>query len=201
MVFSSIDDILADVKEGKQVIIVDDPDRENEGDVFIAAQRITPEGVGFMRRYATGLICVPMMQDRLENLNLFLQNPASHGDPSICRFTDSVDLRGNEGVADYQRAATISALVDLRYYEFNFRVPGHVHPLRADYGGLTSREGHTEAAVELARFAGLYPAGVICEIVNQEDGNMARRPELEEFAKKHNIRITSVADIKRAIYG
>ncbi len=191
-----LDGVVADVKEGRPVIIVDSADREHEGDVFIAAEKITPDGLAFMRRYATGLICVPIYPGRLEELGLPLMVPDSYRDELRCRFTISVDWRHitDNGMSDYDRIETIRALIDPRSVPGDFYRPGHVFPLRAEERGLRERLGHTEASVALARAAGLYPAGVICEVIS-DDGEMARGTYLEKFAEKHNIRLCSVADL------
>lgn len=194
--FSDLKEIICDVKEGKPVIIVDNPDRENEGDLFFAAEKISEEGITSMRTYATGLICVPMCPSRLDELGLRLQAPESYQDKNRCRFTISVDYRDlrDNGMSDYDRLKTIKALIDKRSTLSDFYMPGHVFPLRAEEGGLVVRQGHTEAAVDLCRRAGLYPAGVICEIINQ-DGTMARLPDLEIFAERYGIKICSIADL------
>ncbi len=194
--FDDLNTIIFDVKEGRPVIVVDNPDRENEGDIFIAAERISEEGIAFMRRYATGLICVPLYPSRLGELGLPLMAPESYKDRNRCRFTCSVDyirIRDN-GMSDYDRATTIREIINPRSVPGDFYKPGHVFPLMAEERGLAARQGHTEAAVALSRAAGLYPAGVICEVVN-DDGTMARGKKLFEFGKRHNIKICSIRDM------
>src|SRR3989344_534364 len=191
-----LDNVIADVKNGRPVIIVDSADRENEGDVFIAAENITERGIAFMRRYATGLICVPIYPGRLEELGLSLMVPENYKDDLRCRFTVSVDWKyiTENGISDQDRTETIRALIDPKSKPEDFYRPGHIFPLRAEEQGLRVRLGHTEASVALARAAGLYPAGVICEVI-REDGDMARGRYLEDFAERHNIRLCSIFDL------
>ena len=177
------------------VIIVDDEDRENEGDLTMAAEKLTPEAINFMATYGRGLICVPLMKKRIEELRLPMmvqENTARLG----TAFTVSVDvLQGaTTGISAHDRAATIAALIDANTRPEDLGRPGHVFPLRYAEGGVLARAGQTEAAVDLARLAGLYPGGVICEIL-AEDGTMARMPELDEFSDRHSIKIISVAAI------
>ena len=195
MPLSSVEEAIEQIKAGRQVIIVDDEDRENEGDLAMAAEMVTPEAINFMATFGRGLICVPMMGQRLEQLHLpsmVQDNTARHS----TAFTVSVDvLKGaTTGISAHDRAATIKALIDPKTSPESLARPGHVFPLRYMEGGVLVRTGQTEAVVDLARLAGLYPAGVICEIM-AEDGTMARMPELEECAAEHNIKIVSVADI------
>ena len=195
MPLSPVAEAIGDINAGKMVVIVDDEDRENEGDLAMAAEMVTPEAVNFMATYGRGLICVPMMGERLEELRL----PAMVQDNTArlgTAFTVSVDaLKGaTTGISASDRAATIMALVSPRAHPDDLARPGHIFPLRYAEGGVLARAGQTEASVDLARLAGLYPAGVICEIM-AEDGTMARMPQLEEFAAKHRIKIVSVADI------
>lgn len=190
---SSIEEALEDFKAGKFVIMVDDEDRENEGDFIIAAEKITTEKVNFMLQYGRGVLCAPLTQKRCEELGLEMQvssNTSLHGTP----FTVTVDLLEHgctTGVSMHDRAATIKALADKDMKPHNFGRPGHVNPLRARDGGVLVRAGHTEATVDMARLAGLNPVGALIEIINP-DGTMARLPQLMEVAKKHDIKITSI---------
>lgn len=194
---NSVEDILADLRAGRMVIIMDDEDRENEGDLIMAAELATPEAMAFMIRHASGIICVPMEEDRLARLDL-PQMVASNSESHRTAFTISVDLRvgTTTGVSSHDRAATVRALADARSKPQDFARPGHIFPLRSRRGGVLVRTGHTEAAVDLCRLAGLQPAGVICEVMN-EDGTMARRPQLEMFAKRHGLKIGTIADLIR----
>ena len=194
---NSVEEILADLRAGRMVIIMDDEDRENEGDLIMAADRATPEAVAFMIRYTSGIICVPMEEEGLVRLDLpqmVMANSESHR----TAFTVSVDLKAGTttGVSSADRAATIRALADATATAADFARPGHIFPLRSRKGGVLVRAGHTEASVDLCRLAGLKPAGVLCEIMN-DDGTMARRPELEAFAKRHNLKIGTIADLIR----
>jgi 3,4-dihydroxy 2-butanone 4-phosphate synthase/GTP cyclohydrolase II len=194
---NSVEEILADLRAGRMVIIMDDEDRENEGDLIMAADRATPEAVAFMIRYTSGIICVPMEEEGLLRLDLpqmVMANSESHR----TAFTVSVDLKAGTttGVSSADRAATIRALADSTATSADFARPGHIFPLRSRKGGVLVRAGHTEASVDLCRLAGLKPAGVLCEIMN-DDGTMARRPELEAFAKRHNLKIGTIADLIR----
>ena len=195
MSFAPIEEAVEDVRRGKVVIVVDDEDRENEGDLVVAAEKITPEHVSFMVRYCSGIICVPMQAERLEELNLPLMAP-DNSDPMGTAFTVSVDARKGTttGISAGDRATTIKALIDDTTKPHDLARPGHIFPLRYTEGGVLRRAGHTEAAVDLARLAGLYPAGVVCEVVN-EDGTMARLADLEQFALDHNLKIVSIADL------
>jgi len=192
--FSSIENAISDIRQGKMVIVVDDPGRENEGDLIIAAEKAGPEAVNFMVKYARGLVCMPMEGKELDRLGI----PAMverNTDNHETAFTVSVDHRETTtGISAFERARTIAGLIDGSAAPGDFRRPGHIFPLRAREGGVLKRTGHTEAAVDLARLAGLKPAGVICEILN-EDGTMARTPELMEFAEKHGIGIITIADL------
>jgi len=193
---NSIEEIVADLKAGRMVVIMDDEDRENEGDLIMAAELATPEAVAFMIRHASGIICVPMEEDRLARLDL--PQMASNSESHRTAFTISVDLRAGTttGVSSGDRAATIRALADERSEARDFARPGHIFPLRSRRGGVLVRTGHTEAAVDLCRLAGLQPAGVICEVMN-DDGTMARRPQLEAFATRHGLKIGTIADLIR----
>jgi 3,4-dihydroxy 2-butanone 4-phosphate synthase / GTP cyclohydrolase II len=193
---NTIEEAIEDIKAGKIIIVVDDEDRENEGDFLAAAEMVTPEMVNFMATHGRGLICAPLIEDRCEELELELmvgKNTADFETP----FTVSVDLNGHgctTGISASDRSKTIQALVnpDTRPYELG--KPGHIFPLKARRGGVLRRAGHTEAAIDLARLAGLYPAGVIVEIMN-DDGSMARMPELKEIGKKHDLKIITIKDL------
>ncbi len=194
-VFDTIPEAIADIRAGKMVVVLDDEDRENEGDLVMAAQMVTPDAINFMRREAGGLICVPMTGKRLEELHLpqmVDDNTAVHE----TAFTVSVEARGETttGISAHDRAATIKRLVDPQAKAGDFLRPGHTFPLRAREGGVLVRAGQTEASVDLARLAGLYPAGVICEIM-AEDGTMERRDGLRSFADKHGLRLITVKDL------
>jgi len=193
--FSSIEEALEDIREGKMVIVVDDEARENEGDLILAAEMVTPEAINFMARHARGLICVALEDKRLDELELkpmVQDNTAKMGTP----FAISVDaVRGTTtGISAYDRAVTIKTLLDPGTRPEDLARPGHVFPLRAARGGVLRRAGHTEAAVDLARLAGLTPAGVLCEIM-ADDGSMARVPELREMAKKFDLKIVTIYDL------
>jgi len=193
--FASIDEAIDAFRAGKMIIVVDDEDRENEGDLTIAAEKITPDTINFMARYGCGLICVPMTESRLAELDLpqmVGENTARLG----TAFSVSVDARGvtSTGVSASDRAATVLAMIDQRTRPSDLVRPGHMFPLKARDGGVLVRAGQTEAAVDLARIAGLYPAGVICEIMSP-DGTMARVPELSKFARRHKLLMITVADL------
>jgi 3,4-dihydroxy 2-butanone 4-phosphate synthase/GTP cyclohydrolase II len=193
--FDAIDAAIADVRAGKMVIVLDDEDRENEGDLVMAAQMVTPDAINFMRREAGGLICVPIIGKRLDELHI----PQMVGDNTAVHetaFTISIEARGRTttGISAQDRAATIAALLDPNAKSADFLRPGHTFPLRARDGGVLVRAGQTEAAVDLARLAGLYPAGVIVEIMD-DDGTMMRLPKLKEFAKRHVLRLITVKDL------
>jgi 3,4-dihydroxy 2-butanone 4-phosphate synthase/GTP cyclohydrolase II len=192
--FNTIEEALNDIKQGKMIILVDDEDRENEGDIIIAAEKCSPEAVNFMASYAKGLICMPMTGERLDQLDIqamVLENTDNHQ----TAFTVSVDHSSTTtGISAHERAATIKALIDPASQISDFRKPGHIFPLRYREGGVLRRSGHTEGSVDLAKLAGLNPAAVICEIMSQ-DGTMARVPELIEFAKEHQLKIATIADL------
>lgn len=194
MAFNTIEEAIADLKEGKMIIVVDDEDRENEGDLVMAAEKATTEDINFMARFACGLICAPITEERARELDIPLMvtyNTDAHG----TAFTVSVDARGTTtGISAEERAITVKALIDPKTTPADLRRPGHIFPLIAKEGGVLRRAGHTEAAVDLAKLAGLYPAGVICEIMN-ENGTMARVPELMVFAKKHNLKMITIAEL------
>jgi 3,4-dihydroxy 2-butanone 4-phosphate synthase/GTP cyclohydrolase II len=197
MQFSSIEDAIAEIREGRMVIIVDDEDRENEGDLVCAAEKATPEIVNFMARHARGLICQPLTEERCDELHLTTQ-VADNTSYLGTAFTVSIDARKGvtTGISAADRATTIQAAVDPQTRPQDLARPGHVFPLRAKKGGVLIRPGQTEASVDIARMAGLYPAGVICEIMN-EDGTMSRLPELTEFAAQHHLKMITVADLVR----
>lgn len=195
MGFASIKEAIEDIKAGKFVIVVDDEDRENEGDFVIAAEKATPEAVNFMAKNARGLICLPITGERLDELDIPLM-VSSNTSPFCTAFTVSVEAkqRVTTGISASDRAETIKAMIDPETKPEDIVRPGHIFPLRAREGGVLVRAGHTEAVVDLVRMAGLYPAGVICEIMN-EDGSMARLPQLEEMSKNSNIKIVSISDL------
>src|SRR5205085_471611 len=192
----SIESAIEDIKNGKMVIVVDDEDRENEGDFITAAQNVTPEIINFMSTHGRGLICAPLSEERCDELNLqamVSDNTSLHATP----FTVSIDLLGNgctTGISAHDRAKTVQALVDPNTKPEDLGRPGHIFPLRAKKGGVLRRAGHTEAAIDLARLAGLGSAGVLVEIMN-EDGSMARLPELIEIAKRFDLKIISIKDL------
>jgi len=196
--FASIEAAIGELRAGRMIVVVDDEDRENEGDLTIAAEMITPEAINFMATHGRGLICLAMTGERLDELGLapmVRQNTAMGG----TGFTVSIDLKGRgvtTGISAHDRAETIKAALDPNIDPEEFGKPGHVFPLRARDGGVLVRRGQTEAAVDLASLAGLYPAGVICEIVN-DDGTMARVPDLVRFCKKHGLLMISVAELAR----
>ncbi|MGB6604577.1 MAG: 3,4-dihydroxy-2-butanone-4-phosphate synthase, partial [Steroidobacteraceae bacterium] len=194
---SSIDELLAELRAGRMVVVMDDEERENEGDLIMAAEHATPEAVAFMIRYTSGIICVPMEEQRLARLELPQMVPLN-SESQRTAFAVSVDLvRGTTtGVSSADRAATIRALTGADAAPADFARPGHIFPLRARGGGVLVRAGHTEAAVDLCRLAGLAPVGVLCEIMN-DDGTMARRPHLQEFARRHSLRLGTIADLIR----
>ena len=192
--FNSIEEAIEDIREGKMLIVVDDEDRENEGDLVVAAEKASPEVINFMATHAKGLICVPMLGERLDELEIqpmVVDNTDNHE----TAFTVSVDYKTTTtGISAYERAATIAGLISPEAKPSDFRKPGHIFPLRYKEGGVLRRTGHTEGSIDLARLAGLYPAAVICEIMS-DDGTMARVPELMEFARKHQIKIVTIADL------
>ncbi len=195
MALAPIPEVLKDIREGKFVIIVDDAGRENEGDLAMAAEKVTHEAINFMARHARGLICMPMIGQRLDELALPLMVQDNTARYSTA-FTVSVEAKHkvSTGISAHDRAATIKAILDPNTKPEDLARPGHMFPLRAREGGVLVRAGHTEAVVDLARLAGLYPAGVICEIMN-EDGTMARLSELEAMAERYNFKIVSIADL------
>lgn len=194
MTFSTIEEAIAEIRQGRMLVVVDDEDRENEGDLVMAAEMVTPEAIAFMASFGRGLICMPIVGSRLDELDL----PAmvSHNtDPHGTAFTVSVDYKETTtGISAHERATTVRAILDPATKPEDLRRPGHIFPLRAKEGGVLRRAGHTEAAVDLARLADMYPAGVICEIM-KDDGTMARVPELIEFCKTHGLKLVTIADL------
>ncbi|HAA42693.1 MAG TPA: bifunctional 3,4-dihydroxy-2-butanone-4-phosphate synthase/GTP cyclohydrolase II [Ruminiclostridium sp.] len=194
MKFNKVEEAIEDIKQGKMVVVVDDEDRENEGDLVMAAEKATPESINFMATYGRGMICAPLTKARAEELKLDLM-VEKNKERMKTAFTVTVDHKDTTtGISAFERAKTIKELANKDAKAEDFLRPGHVFPLVAVEGGVLKRAGHTEAAVDLAKMAGLYPAGVICEIMN-EDGTMARVPQLMEYVKKHNLKIITIADI------
>jgi len=193
--FASIEDAIAAIHAGEMVIVVDDEDRENEGDLTIAAEKITPEAINFMAKYGRGLICLAMMPERLDELEipLMVSKNSSRFETAFCVSIEARE-RTTTGISATDRAATVLAAIDPATKPTDLIRPGHMFPLRARNAGVLARAGQTEAAVDLARLAGLHPAGVICEIMS-EDGTMARVPELRQFAMRHNVKLITVADL------
>jgi 3,4-dihydroxy 2-butanone 4-phosphate synthase/GTP cyclohydrolase II len=195
--FDTIEEAIDELKAGKIIIVVDDEDRENEGDFLMAAERVTPEDINFMSKHGRGLICMPCIGERLDELNIHpmvIENTSTHE----TAFTVSIGAKGKitTGISAYDRAVTIQTVLDPDTRPEDISRPGHVFPLRARDGGVLRRAGHTEAAVDLARLAGLYPAGVICEIMN-EDGTMARVPQLAEIKKKFDLKLVTIEELIR----
>jgi 3,4-dihydroxy 2-butanone 4-phosphate synthase / GTP cyclohydrolase II len=197
-VLDPIEDAIAAIGRGEIVVVVDDEDRENEGDLIMAAEFVTPEKIAFFVKHTSGLICAPVAETRADELDLPLMVSANT-ESQRTAFTVTVDYRHgtSTGISASDRAATIRALIDPTSKPTDFNRPGHIHVLRARDGGVLKRAGHTEATVDLARLAGLYPAGVLCEIVTEDGLGMARRPELERFADQHNLVMISIADLIR----
>lgn len=193
--FASVEDAIRDIKKGKIVIVVDDPSRENEGDFVCAAEKITPKIINFMAKYGRGLICLPIIGERLDELKI--EPMVEHSaEVKEANFTVSIDAKKGitTGISAYDRALTINTVLNPKTKPDDLIKPGHVFPLRYKEGGVLVRAGHTEAAVDLAKLAGLYPAGVICEIMN-EDGTMARLPQLIKVAEKFNLKIITIASL------
>src|SRR3569623_1095542 len=193
--FATVEEAVEEVRAGRMVVVVDDEDRENEGDLTLAAEHVTPEAINFMARYGRGLICLTLTEERADYLRLFpmtQQNSSRFG----TAFTETIEAREGvtTGISAADRAHTIRVAIDPKSTAADLARPGHIFPLRARRGGVLVRAGQTEASVDLARMAGLQPAGVICEIM-RDDGEMARRPELEAFAEKHGLLLLSVADM------
>ena len=194
MRFNTIEEALEDIKKGRMIVVVDHEDRENEGDLLMAAEKVTAESVNFMASYGKGMICVPLTEERAEQLDLGLM-VTRNTDNMKTAFTITVDYKSSTtGISAFERANTIKELANPNALSKDFNRPGHIFPLIARDGGVLSRSGHTEAAVDLARMAGLYPAGVICEVMN-EDGTMARVPRLIEFSKKHGLKIITIEEL------
>jgi 3,4-dihydroxy 2-butanone 4-phosphate synthase / GTP cyclohydrolase II len=192
--FNTIEEAIQDIQAGKMVVVVDDEDRENEGDLLMAASKVTPEAVNFMATHGRGLICMPMEELRLSQLGVNLM-VEQNTDSFQTAFTVSVDSKAcTTGISAYERALTIKQLLDPTSTPADFKRPGHIFPLRSVSGGVLKRAGHTEAAVDLAKLAGLQPAGVICEIMN-EDGTMARRDDLVAFCEKHHLKLIKIVDL------
>jgi 3,4-dihydroxy 2-butanone 4-phosphate synthase/GTP cyclohydrolase II len=193
--FATIPEAIDEIARGRIVIVVDDADRENEGDLIVAAEKVTPETIAFMVRYTSGVICMPLLGERLDELRIPLM-VAANTDHQGTAFTVSVDARRGvtTGISAADRATTIRTLIDPDTEPEDVLRPGHIFPLRYREGGVLRRAGHTEAAVDLSRLAGLYPAGVLCETVN-DDGTMARLPDLARFAEEHDLRLISIADL------
>ena len=192
--FNTIEEALDDIRQGKMVVVVDDKRRENEGDLVMAAEKVSPGAINFMSKFGGGLICMPIIKERLRALEIH-QMVAENTDLHKTAFTVSVDASTTTtGISAHERALTIQKLVDPDSQPKDFNKPGHVFPLESREGGVLIRAGHTEAAVDLARLAGLFPAGVICEIMN-DDGSMARVPELKTYVKKHQLKLITIADL------
>lgn len=192
--FDKIEDVIKAVKKGEMVVVTDDENRENEGDLVIPASKVTPDVITFMVTYARGLVCVPVTEERARELGI--DESYNSIDPFKTAFIKSVDVKHDTttGISSFDRSKTVAALINPKSQRGDFITPGHIFPIKARPGGVLQRAGHTEAAVDLARLAGLYPAGVICEIMN-DDGTMARLPQLDKFRKKHKLKWCSVADL------
>nr|MDA8078847.1 3,4-dihydroxy-2-butanone-4-phosphate synthase [Nitrospiraceae bacterium] len=192
---NTIEEALEDLVKGRMVILVDDEDRENEGDLCMAAEKVTPEAINFMAKYGRGLICLSMTPERIDELKLPMMTDANTSSFGTA-FTVSIEAKRGvtTGISAADRATTILTAIDPRTQSDDLARPGHVFPLRARPGGVLQRAGQTEGSVDLARLAGLYPSGVICEIMN-DDGTMSRVPELLEFARRHNLKIVTVKDL------
>ena len=194
MDFATIEQAIEDIKNGKMLVVVDDEDRENEGDIIVAAEKLTPEHMNFMATYAKGLICTPIIGSRLDELQIG-QMVENNTDNHETAFTVSVDAYDTTtGISAFERCRTVKLLIDPAAKPGQFRRPGHVFPLRTAEGGVLRRAGHTEATTDLARLAGLYPAGLCCEVM-ADDGHMMRTPQLKEFAKKHGLNIITIKSL------
>src|SRR5213596_1439935 len=195
--FTDVPSAIEEIRSARMIVVVDDEDRENEGDLTLAAEKVTPEAINFMAKYGRGLVCLALTEVRLDHLRIgpmTSENTSNYG----TAFCEAIDARDGitTGISAYDRARTILACIDPATRPADLARPGHVFPLRAREGGVLVRAGQTEASVDLARMAGLTPAGVICEIMN-EDGSMARVPELREFCGKHGLKMISVAELIR----
>src|SRR5438046_1922441 len=195
--FATVEEAVEEIRQGRMIVLIDDEDRENEGDLAMAAEKITPEVINFMAKYGRGLICMPLTEDRCDELHLPLMSPintSAHG----TAFTESIDARVGvtTGISASDRAVTILTAIDPKTKPQGLARPGYIFPLRARHGGVLVRAGQTEASVDLARIAGLSPAGALCETVN-EDGSMARVPQLMEFCQKHDLKMVTVAELIR----
>jgi len=194
MKFDKIEAAIEDIKQGKMVVVIDDEDRENEGDLIMAAEMVTPESINFMAKYGRGLICAPITESRAKDLEIDIM-VEKNTEQMKTAFTITVDHKtSTTGISAFERSKTIKEITNPDARPADFVRPGHVFPLAAKDGGVLKRSGHTEAAVDLAKMAGLFPAGVICEVMN-EDGTMARAPQLMEFVRTHNLKIVTIADI------
>lgn len=193
--FSTIEEIIEDARNGKMYVLVDDPNRENEGDLIIPAQMVTPEAINFMTKYGRGLVCLSLTKERIDELSLPLMNPSNQKN-DLTAFTISIEAKDGitTGISAADRAHTISVAINGKRNSSDIISPGHIFPLMAWAGGVLERAGHTEAAVDISRLAGLNPSGVICEIMS-DDGSMARLPELIKFAKYHKLKIGTVSDL------
>src|ERR1700676_5009626 len=195
--FATVEEAVEEIRQGRMIVLVDDEDRENEGDLTMAAEKITPEAINFMAKYGRGLICLTLTEQRCDELHLPLMSPINtsvHG----TAFTEAVDARVGvtTGISASDRAITILTAIDPKTKPQDLARPGHMFPLRARSGGVLVRAGQTEASVDLSRIAGLNASGVICEIMN-EDGTMSRVPQLRQFCKRHGLKVISVADLIR----
>src|SRR5271169_1401038 len=195
--FTDVPTAIEEIRSGRMVVVVDDEDRENEGDLTLAAEKVTPEAINFMAKYGRGLVCLTMTEERLDHLRIgpmTVENTSNYG----TAFCEAIDARDGvtTGISAYDRARTIAVAIDPKTRPADLARPGHVFPLRARTGGVLVRAGQTEAAVDLAKMCGMAPGGVICEIMN-DDGSMARVPQLVEFCKRHGIRMISVASLIR----
>lgn len=192
--FNTIEEAIEDIKNGKMIVVVDDENRENEGDLLMSAEKVTPEAINFMATHGRGLICMPLEKARLDELNIHPMVDVNT-DPHQTAFTVSIDHNETTtGISAYERALTIQNVLEPTAKGTDFKRPGHIFPLRARDGGVLKRAGHTEAAVDFAKLAGHHPSGVICEIMS-DDGTMARVPELMEYVKKHDLKIVTIADL------
>ena len=192
--FNTIEEAIDEFRKGRMIVVVDDEDRENEGDLVIPAERVTPHVINFMAKHGGGLICLPLIRERLEELNID-RMVSKNTDPNRTAFTVSIDaIECSTGISAYERALTVKKVLDPKSKVRDFTRPGHIFPIEYKEGGVLVRAGHTEASVDLAKLAGYYPAGVICEIMN-EDGSMARVPELMVYVKKHKLKIVTIKDL------